>query len=203
MGASKAKRQGEPPENFGSLLLAAKGKGEPIRASGRAGGMFGSAGGGGIPTAVGTITKDRTMPTFHGDSFNRRDQEGNEKRPQRRSSFTQVPYEKQIGKEVPEGNKVDQYRTENLGSVKDKLLSTAKERRDKVQKVKQMATAESGIDQFGIKNYRAGGSKTDRGEKNSENDKAAGFFLGKDYKRDVTKTISELPGPLQSFTRDA
>tara|TARA_B100000900_G_scaffold251528_1_gene214305 strand:+ start:3120 stop:3782 length:663 start_codon:yes stop_codon:yes gene_type:complete len=59
-------------------------------------------------------------------------------------------------------------RIKDLEEVKDDLLAKAKERRSKTQEVKEEAMSRmsmpSGLDQFGIQNYRAGGAKFDRGE---------------------------------------
>jgi len=65
-------------------------------------------------------------------------------------------------------------RIKELEEVKDDLLAKAKERRSKTQQVKEEAMSQmsmpSGLDQFGIQNYRAGGAKFDRGEDKSVGD---------------------------------
>ena len=65
-------------------------------------------------------------------------------------------------------------RIKDLEEVKDDLLAKAKEKRSKTQQVKEEAmsqiAAPLGLDQFGIQNYRAGGSKFDRGEDKSVGD---------------------------------
>jgi len=70
-------------------------------------------------------------------------------------------------------------RIKELEEVKDDLLAKAKERRSKTQQVKEEAMSQmsmpSGLDQFGIQNYRAGGAKFDRGE-----DKSAGDDMNTD-----------------------
>jgi len=65
-------------------------------------------------------------------------------------------------------------RIKDLEEVKDDLLAKAKERRSKTQEVKEEAMSQmsmpSGLDQFGIQNYRAGGAKFDRDEDKSVGD---------------------------------
>tara|TARA_R100000988_G_scaffold79380_1_gene42934 strand:+ start:133 stop:786 length:654 start_codon:yes stop_codon:yes gene_type:complete len=65
-------------------------------------------------------------------------------------------------------------RIKDLEEVKDDLLAKAKERRSKTQEVKEEAMSRmsmpSGLDQFGIQNYRAGGAKFDRDDTKSVGD---------------------------------
>ena len=65
-------------------------------------------------------------------------------------------------------------RIKELEEVKDDLLAKAKERRSKTQEVKEEAMSAmsmpSGLSQFGIQNYRAGGAKFDRGDTKSVGD---------------------------------
>jgi len=65
-------------------------------------------------------------------------------------------------------------RIKDLEEVKDDLLAKAKERRSKTQEVKEEAMSAmsmpSGLSQFGIQNYRAGGAKFDRDDTKSVGD---------------------------------
>ena len=65
-------------------------------------------------------------------------------------------------------------RIKDLEEVKDDLLAKAKERRSKTQEVKEEAMSAmsmpSGLNQFGIQNYRAGGAKFDRDDTKSVGD---------------------------------
>ena len=65
-------------------------------------------------------------------------------------------------------------RIKELEEVKDDLLAKAKERRSKTQEVKEEAMSAmsmpSGLNQFGIQNYRAGGAKFDRDDTKSVGD---------------------------------
>ena len=65
-------------------------------------------------------------------------------------------------------------RIKELEEIKDDLLAKAKERRSKTQEVKEEAMSQmsmpSGLDQFGIQNYRAGGAKFDRDDTKSVGD---------------------------------
>ena len=65
-------------------------------------------------------------------------------------------------------------RIKELEEVKDDLLAKAKERRSKTQEVKEEAMSAmsmpSGLSQFGIQNYRAGGAKFDRDDTKSVGD---------------------------------
>ena len=65
-------------------------------------------------------------------------------------------------------------RIKDLEEVKDDLLAKAKERRSKTQELKEEAMSAmsmpSDLSQFGIQNYRAGGSKFDRDDTKSVGD---------------------------------
>ena len=65
-------------------------------------------------------------------------------------------------------------RIKDLEEVKDDLLAKAKERRSKTQELKEEAMSAmsmpSGLSQFGIQNYRAGGAKFDRDDTKSVGD---------------------------------
>ena len=77
----------------------------------------------------------------------------------------------------PEPSDEEQDTEQNFDDVRTNLLAKAKERRSKLSEMKEeiasklaMPTPDSGLDQFAIGNYRAGGAKFDRDDTKSVGD---------------------------------
>ena len=87
--------------------------------AGSGGGLFGAAGGGGIPKAIGMITGGRGKATFSGDSFSKKDQK--EKKDSKEDQFRTFRVSKDLDYEA----------------TKKRLLELAKQEAIKINKAKE------------------------------------------------------------------
>ena len=149
---------------FATTLLTGGSGVNPIMGQASGGGLLGSATGIVKPSASATIKAPEPTPEPKADS-NMQMFVGSDLADKaefsRRTGLTEVD---------PSTEK----RIKDLEEVKDDLLAKAKERRSKTQEVKEEAMSAmsmpSGLDQFGIQNYRAGGAKFDRDDTKSVGD---------------------------------
>ena len=108
----------------------------------------------------------------------------------------------------PEPSDEEQDTEQNFDDVRTNLLAKAKERRSKLSEMKEeiasklaMPTPDSGLDQFAIGNYRAGGAEFDRDDTKSVGDD---MDTGKPSTSERTKSfLSSMTGnsPLQFMVR--
>ena len=153
-----------------------------IAGSGRAGGMFGAAGGGGIPAAISMITKG--LGGGGKASFKGIPQENEGGGIPTAVGMITKGFEKTKSDEKNEANKENDFRTFKVSkdldyeSTKKRLLELAKEEAIKISRGKDI---DKNI-------YRESLPDSSDG-----NERAAEMFLGKDYKKNIQKTIDSLP----------
>ena len=139
--------------------------------------VVGRASGGGIPGAVSGIVSPSASATIKAPEPTPEPKEAS-KADSNMQMFVgsdladKAEFSRKTG--LTEVDPTTEERIKDLEEVKDDLLAKAKERRSKTQQVKEEAMSQmsmpSGLDQFGIQNYRAGGAKFDRGEDKSVGD---------------------------------
>tara|TARA_Y100000746_G_scaffold210087_1_gene200177 strand:- start:1611 stop:2162 length:552 start_codon:yes stop_codon:yes gene_type:complete len=159
-----------------------------IAGSGRAGGMFGAAGGGGIPAAISMITKG--LGGGGKASFKEMPQEKAGGGIPTAVGMITKGFEKTKSDEKNKANKENDFRTFKVSkdldyeSTKKRLLELAKEEAIKISRGKDIDS----------KIYRES-----LPDSSGENQKTAEMFLGKDYKKNVQKSIDDLPTPIQGM----
>jgi len=139
--------------------------------------VMGRASGGGIPGAVSGIVSPSASATIKSPEPTPKTKEAPKPDPNMQMFVgsdlaDKSEFSRKTG--LTEVDPTTEERIKDLEEVKDDLLAKAKERRSKTQQVKEEAMSQmsmpSGLDQFGIQNYRAGGAKFDRGEDKSVGD---------------------------------
>ena len=149
---------------FATTLLTGGSGVNPIMGQASGGGLLGSATGIVKPSASATIKAPEPTPEPKADS-NMQMFVGSD-------LADKGEFSKRTG--LTEVDPRTEKRIKELEEVKDDLLAKAKERRSKTQEVKEEAMSAmsmpSGLDQFGIQNYRAGGAKFDRDDTKSVGD---------------------------------